>query len=258
MCSALCIAPSRAGDLSYPSPRRRSHQNSATILMRYVERILIGALVGLLGLPAATRAQVKQQSDSAAAPKPDVERRAHLARRGGGLRAGQWHLNAQQFPSGISASATPELEGYVRSGLDLHLVMENSVGVWRQRQVTSASGGLLGSSSGTVDNYIIPQYTSIVFYPLTAPNDRLEPFVRGGLGFALGVSDPQGGSGGISFTPGFGTTGGLGIEWRATDALGLSLSGRYQWIRFFQEFAGFQTYQGPALEAGVTYRFQYR
>jgi opacity protein-like surface antigen len=136
--------------------------------------------------------------------------------------------------------------------------LENSIGFWRQRQAASGSGGLFGSSATAADNYVIPQFTSVVLYPMTTPTDRLEPFVRGGIGFALGVSDPQNGAGSISFTPGFGATGGLGVEWRATDAFGFALSGRYQWIRFFQEFAGVQTYQGPAIEAGITYRFQFR
>jgi len=43
-----------------------------------------------------------------------------------------------------------------------------------------------------------------------------------------------------------------------TDALGLAVSTRYQWIRFFQEFGTQQTYQGPVIEGGITYRFQFR
>lgn len=189
---------------------------------------------------------------------PDVVKHAQLARRGGGLRVGPWHLNGQAATTNSASSTIPDFEGYVRTGLDLHLVLENSVGVWRQRQSVSASGGLLGGSGSSTDAYIIPQFTSIVFYPMTTPSDRVEPFVRGGIGFALGVQDPQSGGGSISFTPGFGLTSGLGVEWRMTDALGLAISTRYQWIRFFQEFGAQQTYQGPVVEAGITYRFQYR
>ena len=216
---------------------------------------MLAALTVSEGALAQAKTPTPADSSSKTA---DVEHRVQSARRGGGIRVGQWHLNGAQLPSGVSASSTPEVEGYVRAGLDLHLVLENSVGFWRQRQATAAGGGLLGNGASSIDNYIIPQYTSVVFYPVTKPNDRLEPYVRGGLGFALGVQDPQGGSGGIALTPGFGATGGLGVEWRATEALGLAVSGRYQWIRFFQEFAGAQTYQGPALEAGITYRFQFR
>ena len=215
------------------------------------------SLLGLATLSISAHAQAKIPTDSIS-KSAELEHSVQAERRGGGIRVGQWHMNGQQLPSGVSASSTPEFEGYVRKGLDLHVLLENSVGVWRQRLNTSAGGGLLGGGASSTDNYIIPQFTSVLFYPVTKPNDRLEPYVRGGLGFALGVQDPQGGSGGISLTPGFGVTGGLGVEWRATEALGLAVSGRYQWIRFFQDFGGLQTYQGPAIEAGVTYRFQYR
>ena len=225
--------------------------------MRHFASKLIAALSATLILSEGARAQVKTPADTAT-KNADVEHHAQAARRGGGIRVGQWHLNGLEQPAGVTASATPAFEGYVRTGLDLHLVLENSIGLWRQRQATSSGGGLLGGGAATADNYVIPQFTSVVFYPMTKPNDRLEPFIRGGVGFALGVQDPQNGGGSISFTPGFGATGGLGVEWRATDALGLAVSGRYQWIRFFQEFAGFQTYQGPTMEVGITYRFQFR
>jgi opacity protein-like surface antigen len=218
---------------------------------------MFAALPALLIGAMAAHAQARAPGDSAT-KSSELEQSVKSARRSGGIRVGQWHMSGQQFPAGVSASSTPAFEGYVRTGLDLHVVLENSVGVWRQRQAAAGGGGLLGGGASSTDNYIIPQFTSVVFYPFTKPNDRLEPYLRGGLGFALGVQDPQGGSGGISLTPGFGATGGLGVEWRATNALGLAISGRYQWVRFFQDFAGLQTYQGPAVEAGVTYRFQFK
>lgn len=224
--------------------------------MRFRQSSLLIAIAPVLLVAAGAGAQVK--SSDTTTKTSELERHVQAERRGGGLRVGQWHVNGQQFPTGATVSTIPNFEGYYRTGLDLHLVLENSVGVWRQHQVNASGGGLLGGGSASAaDDYVIPQYTSLVFYPFTTPNDRLEPFLRGGLGFALGVDDPQSG-GGISMTPGFGATGGLGLEWRATEALGLSISGRFQWIRFFQDFAGLQTYQGPTLEAGITYRFQYR
>lgn len=224
--------------------------------MRYSTSSLLLAIAPVFLVAAGAGAQGKSSDTTKTS---ELERRVQSERRGGGLRLGQWHVNGQQFLTGETVSTIPNFEGYYRTGLDLHLVLENSIGLWRQHQINASGGGLLGGGSASaVDDYIIPQYTSLVFYPLTTPNDRVEPFIRGGIGFALGVDDPQNGGGGISFTPGFGATGGLGLEWRATEALGLSISGRYQWIRFFQDFAGLQTYQGPALEAGVTYRFQFR
>jgi opacity protein-like surface antigen len=225
--------------------------------MRHTTSKLLVALVPFLLVPVGAGAQTKTSSDTLTKAS-DLEHRVQAERRGGGVRVGPWRLNGKQLPSGVSGSTTAQFEGYYRTGFDLHVALENSIGLWRQRQSSSAGGGLLGGgSTATADNYIIPQVTSIVFYPATAPNDRLEPFVRGGVGFALGVQDPQNG-GSIAFTPGFGATGGVGLEWHASRALGLALSGRYQWIRFFQDFAGLQTYQGPAVELGITYRFQFR
>lgn len=223
---------------------------------RYFAIQLVYSVGAILVLGGTATAQTKTPADSMT-KSVELEHRVQSARRGGGLRGGLWHLNGDAA-TGVTTSSTPAFEGYYRTGLDLHVVLENSVGVWRQRQGTSASGGLLGSSGTNSDNYVIPQFTSVVFYPFTTPTDRVEPFLRGGIGFAFGVEDPQNGSGGISLTPGFGTTGGAGLEWRATEALGIAISARYQWIRFFQQFGGLQTYQGPMLETGITYRFQYR
>lgn len=222
-------------------------------------RLLAALSAIIISTPVAGQATTAATSPSDTTAKtPDLVKRAQLARRGGGLRVGPWHLNGQQPSSGETGATLPAFEGFVRTGLDQHLLLENSVGVWRQRQATAASGGILGTSSAVADNYIIPQFTSILFYPFTSPSDRVEPYIRGGLGLSLGVQDPQSGGGSISFTPGFGITSGLGVEWRMTEALGLAVSTRYQWIRFFQEFGPQQTYQGPVVEAGITYRFQFR
>ena len=51
--------------------------------------------------------------------------------------------------------------------------------------------------------------------------------------------------------------GGLGTEWRFGESFGLSLGARYQWTRFFEEFGGERTYQGPNFEAGFFYKFRY-
>jgi opacity protein-like surface antigen len=239
-----------------PAPDQGISSHIPIRRMRYFAIRLLSGFAAILIVGSTAMAQTKTPPDSST-KSTDLEHRVQSARRGGGLRAGQWHLNGD-VATGVTTSSTPAVEGYVRTGLDLHLVLENSVGVWRQRQATSAGGGLFGGSASVSDNYVIPQFTSVVFYPFTAPTDRVEPFLRGGIGFALGVEDPQNGSGGVSLTPGFGTTGGAGVEWRATEALGIAISARYQWIRFFQQFGGLQTYQGPMLEAGITYRFQYR
>jgi opacity protein-like surface antigen len=221
----------------------------------------------LLAAPTVASAQAaarEPQRDTANA-NTDLERRAHLARRGGGVRVGMWDVRALTAPSGAKVSVTPVFEGYVRRGLDLHLALEHSIGVWRRTQTVTQSGGPLGGSTqSTAESYVIPQFTSIAFFPLTRPHQRFEPFVKAGAGFALGIEDRSGDAGGLfggtgtSLVPGYGLTGGAGMEVRLSSAVGLAATGRYNWVRFLQDFGGRRTYEGFGAEVGVTYRFQFR
>ncbi|GAC1478501.1 MAG: hypothetical protein NVS1B4_22290 [Gemmatimonadaceae bacterium] len=218
-----------------------------------------------IAVPAA--AQIASKPDTT---KPaDVERRAQLERRGGGLRVGTFSPNGVTDPSGTVSSSSPAFEGFVRSGLDLHLVLENSVGVWRRSQTaTRTTTGLTGTTTTTEtrDTYIIPQLTSVVFYPATSPEDTFEPYVGAGAGFALGIDDRKGsgsaslfgGSPGVTLSPGLGAQAGVGAEFRFTQALGVAVGGRYQYIRFLQDVGGRDTYQGLGALVGLTYRFQFR
>jgi hypothetical protein len=220
----------------------------------------------IAGIPAAALAQDTSRTvvrDSAAVA-PDLEKRARLARRGGGLRVGTWDVRGLSTTSGATVSKTPALEGYVRRGLDVHLAIEHSVGVWRRTQSVTQSGPLGGTSTSRRETYLIPQLTSILFFPLTKPQHRIEPYVKAGAGFAIGVDDRTGdggglfaGGSGVSLVPGYGLSGGAGVELRLTNALGLAGAGRYRWTKFFQDFAGQRTYEGYGAEVGVTYRFQF-
>lgn len=225
-------------------------------------------VITLLAPFAAAEAQIVSTSDSARAGSPlDPERRAYLARRGGGVRAGVWNVRGLGAASGTEHSQTPAFEGYVRKGLDSHLALENSVGFWRHRQIITTDGGALGgSTTSRIDAYVIPQQTSLMFFPFTRPDQRIEPFLRGGLGLTLGVEDRKGeggslfgaGDDGISMVVGLGATGGGGVEWRLGEAIGISASARYQYVRFLEELAGQEVYQGLGADIGFTYRFQYR
>ena len=232
--------------------------------------IAAAAAVVLAFAPAVGPAQQPAQRvarDSGGAAS-DVERGARLARRGGGVRAGAWDVRGLSASADADVSTTLALEGYVRRGLDLHLAIEHSVSVWRRTQkVTQTSTSPLGGttqSTSTLETYVVPQFTSIVFFPLTRPEHRVEPYVKAGAGFALGVDDRSGSGGGLfadagmSLVPGYGVTGGAGVEWRLTEALGLTGAGRYQWIRFFQELDSRRTFEGFGADIGVTYRFQFR
>ena len=221
-----------------------------------------------LALAACASNSDAQVTDTTGAGRPlDPERQAQLARRGGGLRIGMWDVRGPDVPAGGRESETPLFEGYVRKGLDAHLALENSVGFWRYRQTITTTGGPLGgAATSRVDAYVVPQQTSIVFFPVTRPDQRFEPFLRAGIGVTLGIEDRKGEGGGlfgtagegVSMVVGFGATGGGGIEWRLGEALGISASGRYQWVRFLEELAGSETFQGLGADVGITYRFQFR
>jgi hypothetical protein len=233
---------------------------------RTIAHIALTAL--FLAVLTPVGAQVTSPTDTTRAGRPlDPEREAQLARRGGGVRFGLWNVRGLDVASGGEESETPAFEGYVRKGLDAHLALENSVGFWRHRQLVTTTGGPLGgTTTSRIDAYVVPQQTSVVFFPATRPHQRVEPFLRGGIGLTLGVEDRKGeggslfspGDDGISMVFGFGATGGGGVEWRLADALGISASARYQWVRFLQELAGKDTYQGLGADVGITYRFQFR
>lgn len=232
--------------------------------------VIAMTVVVFAGTPAASLAQdaARAGGRDSGSVAPDLEKRARLARRGGGVRVGTWDVRGLNATSGAVVSKTPAFEGYVRRGLDLHLAIEHSVGVWRRTQsVTQTTSDPLGGttqSTSTLETYVIPQFTSITFFPVTRPEQRFEPYVKAGAGFALGVDDRAGDGGGLfsgggtSLVPGYGLSGGAGIELRLSNALGLTAAGRYQWVRFFQELSNERTYEGFGAEVGVTYRFQFR
>jgi hypothetical protein len=232
--------------------------------------VVITTALVLAGLPADASAQdaTRAGGRDSVTIAPDLEKRARLARRGGGVRVGTWDVRGLSTTSGAIVSKTPAFEGYMRRGLDLHLAIEHSVGVWRRTQsVTQTTTPPIGpptQSTSTLETYVIPQFTSIAFFPVTKPGHRVEPYVKAGAGFAVGVDDRSGDGGGLfsgsgtSLVPGYGLSSGAGLELRLSNALGLTAAGRYQWVRFFQELAGRRTYEGFGAEAGVTYRFQFR
>lgn len=194
---------------------------------------------------------------AAAEGESDPEKRAKLMRKGAGASAGHWALQDARELAGAKNGQSPSFEGFFQKGLDLHLAVENSVGFWRRTQRTGDE---------TVKSYVIPNVTSIKFYPFTRPEDPLEPFLRAGVGVALGIDsvkgDPGllglGGGGGTSMMIGFGFHAGAGLDWRfGSSPFGASAAARYQWFRFEQDLGGADTYKGMGLQAGLTYRFQY-
>ena len=195
----------------------------------------------------------------------EAEKQARLARRGAGITVGIWQVRGLTEQDNVDYSESLSFEGFFAKGLDKHLALENTIGFWMRSQEVPPSGGIGGTSGETIKSYIIPQFTSIKFYPTAEPMDRFQPFLGAGAGFAIAIDDREtegggllGGFGGTgtAFVPGFGLKGQVGTEIRGK-ALGLSVAGKYQWIRFFDEVGGERTFRGFGADLGFVYRFQY-
>jgi len=188
--------------------------------------------------------------------------RVKRMRQGAGLRVGTWVVSNLDTPSGASSSTLPAFEGYWQKGLDRHLVIETSAGLWH-RQESSGSG----TSAESVGSFIVPLFTALKLYPFTGPEDRLEPLVSAGAGFVLGLDKQNtvsggllgggGGSSALNVVAGIGAKGAAGVEYRISQAFGLTALAGYQYIVFAQDVGGQSSYKGFMLYAGLTYRFQY-
>ena len=231
--------------------------------VRDIAAHVIFALSIIAALLAAA-AEAHAQKDSVDAD----ERRVKRERSGAGISGGAWAVRGLEKRDGVDYTNSPSFEGYLAKGLDLHLTLENTLGLWIRTQEVPSSGGLGGSSGEIIKSYILPQFTAIRFYPVSRPLDQMQPFIGAGAGFAIAIDDRETessgggllgglGSSGIAFVPGFGLKAHVGTEFRGK-ALGVSVSAKYQWIRFFQDVGGEQTFGGPGADIGFVYRFQYR
>jgi hypothetical protein len=216
------------------------------------------AALALLALArAAARPAALHAQQPGAPPVCVVDSEAPIRRMRAGLGAavGGWHVRDLAAPPGGTASASPSVEAYFARGLDLHLALEQSIVFWRRAERVAPS---------EVTSYLIGQLTSLRAYPFTRPTARLEPWLRAGAGFTVGIEDrgdvpdPRTGATGTSLVPGLGLVGGAGLEWHATRAFGLGAGVDYRWFRYFEEgVAGRRVYQGVAVAGGVSYRFQF-
>jgi hypothetical protein len=215
------------------------------------------ALACALLAPAALQAQDKQ-------PESKVEETARLARKSAGVIFGTWGLIDSPAGGSTTVEDSPIAMGYFRKGMDKHLAIETTVGVWRRIVETPGSGGIGGTSGGKSTVILLPQFTSLKLFPFTGPDATLEPFISAGGGFTLGFQSISGsggvlggGGGGSGLTFGVGASGAVGVEWRFSTAFGLAAGGHYTYIQFFEPIAGGELYRGTGATLGLTYRFQY-
>lgn len=183
-----------------------------------------------------------------------VERRARRARQGAGIRVGIW--NVPDIAGGTNSS-WPMFEGYFQKGLDQHLVIETSAGVWRRQIV---------NSSGTERAFAVPMLTQLKLYPATTPEINLEPYLAGGIGLTLGVDQNQGAAGGLlgggsgggtATVVGIGFKGSGGVEYRLGRAFGIAGYVGYQYVYFLDKMVGVDSFKGLVIGGGLTYRYQF-
>jgi hypothetical protein len=211
-------------------------------------------LVTLMLIPATSTAQ-----------ESDLERDARLARSGAGLRVGAWQVSDLREAENATTSTWPYIEGYFQRGMDMHLVIESSIGLYRRQEEFAGTDGLVPRPASTTTSYILPLLTSLRFYPFTRPGAPLEPHALAGIGLSLAIEDQEGGTGGLlgqrspgtAMVTGFGAKGGAGLDLRLSDAFGASALATYQWLRFADPVGGIDTYSGPVFTAGLTYRFRF-
>jgi hypothetical protein len=162
-------------------------------------------------------------------------------RRGMGFRVGAWNVDVDPW---ITRSA--QFEAFVQRDLGQDLALETSISAWR-------------AVVNQTRAYIVPILTSVKYYPFTLPDQRVEPYLIGGLGFAFGIQDPDDnaiGGGTTTIASGIGFRAALGVEMRVVGGLGLGASGKYQWVHFGDEVGTMETFGGVGFEGAITYRFR--
>jgi hypothetical protein len=190
------------------------------------------------------------------------EQGAPLQRQAAGLGVGWWGVRLAERP-GVEYGETPYFEAHFQRGLDTHLAMESSIGVWRRRQRANP-GALPGQRvAEEITSYLVPLFTAVRYYPLTRPGAFLEPYLNAGLGFALGLDDRQstaggvlGGGTGTGIGTGLGLRAGVGIETRLSRAFHLDLSAGWRWLRFGGDVGLERSYAGPAAGIALAYRLR--
>ena len=206
--------------------------------------------------PARVAAQERRDTTD------QVEQRVKRERAGAGLRVGTWQVSNLDTPSGVASSTLPAFEGYWQKGLDRHLVLETSAGLWH-RQLSSGSG----ASAESDGSFVVPLFTSLKLFPFTGPEDAFEPLISAGVGFVLGLDKQNtvsggllgggGGSTALNIVAGVGAKGLGGFEYRFSRAFGVTALVGYQYVVFGQDVGGQSSYKGMVLFTGLTYRFQF-
>jgi opacity protein-like surface antigen len=200
------------------------------------------------------------------AASDDLAALAKRARSGAGLRVGTWQVQDLVDPPSGSSSVTPSVEGWFQKGLDLHLVLENTVGFWQRKESSTEPAGLGFETERENDTYLVPTMSALKFYPATRPSSPLEPYISAGVGPVLRIQRERVTSTDPLVLPtrattivtGLGITTGAGVDWNPGGPFGVRIGGHYQWASFGDNASGKRMYRGPGVNVGVTYSFRYQ
>jgi opacity protein-like surface antigen len=195
-----------------------------------------------------------------------IESQASRARGGAGLRVGIWQVRDLADPPSGTASESANYEGWFQKGLDLHLVLESTLGFWQRTESSTEPGPLATETKRDVNTYLVPAMTAVKLYPVTRPSSPLEPYVSAGVGAVMRIQRNQVSSTDPMVLPvdetsiqtGLGIQTGAGVDWNPPGPFGVRLGGQYQWASFGENTPGTKLYRGPGVSVGVTYHFRYQ
>jgi len=196
----------------------------------------------------------------AAGPAYGAEAESQRARNGAGLQISSWQPDK---PAGFQNDQTMAFHGYFQKGLDQHLAWENTLGYWRRKSSWSETQPIFGTTTHELQTHLVPALTALRLYPLTLSSNLIEPYVSAGVGPVLGFQQQKSEG---SLAPanentthaGLGTRAGVGVDFRASEAFGLSVGGHFESASFGDDMAGERLFRGWGADVGLVYRFQYR
>ena len=202
----------------------------------------------MLAVPAVARAQALNETAD--------DRAARIARAEIGVAAGTWSVETPVTATPTDYKSSIAWQALIQRGLDKHLALENTVGLWKR---VSTKATAVGGGDVVTKSYLVPITTALKFYPVTTPKRRLEPFVTVGIGLGFGVQDVSTnavGGGGSSVVTGFSARAGIGVEAHLIYGLGAHVVARYQWLKFGDRISDQEAFAGNGIEAGLTYRLR--
>lgn len=183
------------------------------------------------------------------------EQQDRLARRAIGARLGAWDVGVD---GGADSSRSPEFGLFLQRGLDAHVLLQNSVGLWWVTTRALQADPELPEIVTRI--YVVPLLTTLKWYPATTPADRIEPFVEGGIGIVFGIEDVGEnaiGGGGTSIVTGFGARAAVGAEIRLSGPWRFVAGGSYQWAHFGEDLGSTDTIGGVGVAGGFIYGLQF-